>query len=72
LTCIGTWYADRWLDVFDGAREDLDLLFVGNLFLDDGKRVVKHVLRHALLASVHQAVDELAGQERPVLGIGLE
>ena len=34
----------------------------GTRFFDDVERIVEHVLRDALLAVVHQAVDELAGQ----------
>ena len=37
--------------------------------LDDVQRVVEDLLRRALLAVVHQAIDELAGQERAVTRI---
>jgi hypothetical protein len=63
---------DVWLDIFHGGVEDLNRILVRQLLLDDVERVVEHFLRDALLAVIHQAVDELGGQDRLVLAIRLE
>jgi hypothetical protein len=77
LTCIGTWYAappnlDGGLAVLEGPIEDLDRLHVGDLLGHDVHGVVEDVLRDALLPVVHQAIDELADEERPIAGVGTE
>ena len=79
FTCIGTWYeapptrlertsmfgltfSTAWVKTSIGSD-------VRDLLLDDVQGLVEDPLGDALLAAPHHAVDELAGQDRPVLGI---
>src|SRR5262249_6283818 len=55
---------DERLDVLHRGREDLDRIAIRHLFLDQIESRIENVLRDALLAVVHQAVDELGSQKR--------
>jgi len=63
---------DVRLHVFDGRVKDFDRLAIRNLFLNVIKGRIEENLRDALLAAEHQAVNELAGQDRLVARIRLQ
>jgi len=51
--------------------KDLDRLLVSDFLRDDFERIVENLVRDRLLAVVHQAIDKLGCQDRPMLGIWL-
>src|SRR5262249_740105 len=60
------------LDVLDRAGEDVDRAFIGNALLDQVESVVKDALGDALLAIVHDTVNELACELRAEARVGAE
>ena len=54
------------------VTKDVQRFFVRKLLLDEIKGIVNHSRCNALLAIVHQTVDELGQQQRVVTGVGLE
>lgn len=59
------------LDVIDSFLEYVNRLSVVNFLADYIHRVIENTLGSTLLAVPHQAIDELAGQQRPILRVGL-
>jgi len=63
---------DIRLHVFNGSFEDLNRFRVLDLLRDFLEGIVEHDLCGRLLAVVHQAIDELAGQHRIVTRVWLD
>ena len=57
---------DLGLNVADSLREDVDWLDVLDLFLHDIEPLIEHAVASALLAVMHQAIDELRRQQRAI------
>ena len=68
---LGTNF-DAGLDVLDSLVEDLDWFFFGDAFFDDIQGVVQQLLSHTLFAILHEAIDKLAGKQRPKTRVRLE
>ena len=63
---------DRRLHVLKSLREHFDRFLIRNALSHDFERIVEHILRDALLAVVHERVDELCSQDRSVHRIGFK